>query len=147
MIIHARTVTRKGIVMHYIECRKLEKGDSMKRYIECRNAAYDKIRITFWRTRWNGMTLYKASVTPCKVDTKYGLKCKTCEPMNGYQYTLNAAKRASKKAEDSARSKMIWFVKRALDLLAGIGFDTVLHGRDLVDTVNDIVKSIECEVY
>lgn len=92
------------------------------------------------------MTLYKASVTPCKVETKHGITCETYEPMKGYQYTLKAVKRASRKAEDSARSKMIWFVKRALDLLAGIEFETVLHGRDLVDTVNYIVKSIDCEV-
>ena len=119
----------------------------MKRYyIECRNAEYDKIRVTFWRTRDNGMTLYKASVMPCKVESKYGLTCETCEPMNGYQYTLKDVKRASRKAEDSARVEMNWFVNRALDLLAGNGFETVLHGKDLADRVTDIVKAIECEV-
>lgn len=118
----------------------------MKHYIECRDSECDKIRVTFWRTRWDGMTLYKAAVTPCRVETKYGLTFETCEPMNGYQYTLKAVKRASRKAEDSARDEMVWFVNRALDLLAGNGYETVLHGRDLVDTVNDIVKSIDCEV-
>ena len=118
----------------------------MKHYIDCRNSEYDKIRITFWRTRKDGMTLYKADVTPCKVETTYGLTCETCEPIIGYQYTLKAVKRASRKAEDSARSKMVWFVKRALDLLAGIGFETVIHGKELNNTVNNIVMSIECEV-
>lgn len=66
--------------------------------------------------------------------------------MNGYQYTLKAVKRASKKAEDSARVEMLWFVHRALDLLAGNGFETVLCGKDLDDKVIDIVTSIECEV-
>ena len=118
----------------------------MKHYIECRNAVYEKIRVTFWRTRWDGMTLYKAAVTPCRVETIDGITWDTCEPINGYQYTLKAVKRASKKAEDSARAEMIWFVNRALDLLAGIGFETVLHGKDLADTVIDIAKSIDCEV-
>lgn len=122
------------------------KGDSMKQYIECRNAEYDKIRVSFWRTRWDGMTLYKASVTPCRVETKYGLTCETCEPMNGYQYTLKEAKRASKKAEDSARVDMEWFINRALSLLADVGFKTFLCGKDLADRVTDIVKSIDCEV-
>lgn len=119
----------------------------MKRYIECRDAEYDKIRVTFWRTRWDGMTLYKASVTPCKVETIDGITCETCEPMNGYSYTLKAVKRASKKAEDSARVDMVWFVHRALDLLAGNGFGPILSGRDLSDAVTDIVRSIECEVH
>lgn len=66
--------------------------------------------------------------------------------MNGYQYTLIEAKRASHKAEDSARIQLNWFVNRALDLLAGNGFETVLCGKDLADKVIDIVKSIECEV-
>ena len=107
---------------------------------------YDKIRITFWRTRWDGMTLYKASVTPCRVETKHGITCETCEPMKGYQYTLKEAKRASKKAEDSARVDMQWFIHRALDLLADDGFKTFLCGKDLAAVVIDIVKSIECEV-
>ena len=124
-----------------------QKVDSMKHYIDCRNDEYDKIRITFWRTRWDGMTLYKASVTPCRVETKYGFTCETCEPMNGYQYTLKAVKRASRKAEDSARIELQWFVNRALDLLAGNGFETVLCGRDLSNAVTDIVRSIECEVH
>ena len=119
----------------------------MKHYIDCRNSEYDKIRINFWRTRWDGMTLYKASVTPCKVETKHGLTCETCEPMNGYQYTLKAVKRASRKAEDSARVEMQWFIHRALDLLAGNGFESVMFGKDLADNVIDIVKSIECEVH
>ena len=118
----------------------------MKHYIECRNTEYDKIRVSFWRTRWDGMTLYKASITPCKVETKYGITCETCEPMNGYQYTLKAVKRASKKAEDSARVEMQWFIHRALDLLAGNGFETAMCGKDLADKVIDIVKSIDCEV-
>lgn len=125
----------------------IEKGYSMKHYIECRHYEYDKIRITFWRTRWDGMTLYKASVTPCRVETSCGITCETCEPMNGYKYTLNAVKRASQKAEDSARVDMVWFVERALDLLAGNGFETVMHGKDLIDTVNDISRAIECEVH
>lgn len=119
----------------------------MKHYIECRNAEYDKIRVTFWRTRWDGMTLYKASVTPCKVESKHGIICETFEPVNGYTYTLNAAKRASRKAEDSARVDMVWFVNRALDLLAGNGFETVICGRDLSNAVTDIVRSIYCEVH
>lgn len=118
----------------------------MKHYIECRHSEYDKIRVLFWRTRWDGMTLYKASVTPCKVETKYGLTCETCEPMNGYQYTLNAVKRASSKAEDSARVDMQRFIHRALDLLADDGFKTVLSGKDLSNKVINIVKSIDCEV-
>lgn len=119
----------------------------MNHYIDCRNAEYDKIRITFWRTRWDGMTLYKASVTPCRVETTCGITCETCEPINGYTYTLYAAKRASRKAEDSARVEMIWFVNRALDLLAGKGYETVLCGKELADIVIDIVRSIECEVH
>ena len=119
----------------------------MKHYIECRNAEYDKISVTFWRTRWDGMTLYKGSVTPCKVETKHGVVCETFEPQNGYTYTLNAVKRASRNAEDSARVDFVWFVNRALDLLAGIGFETVLNGRDLSNAVIDIVRSIECEVH
>lgn len=107
------------------------KGNSMKHYIDCRNSEYDKIRITFWRTRWDGMTLYKVSVTPCKVETTHGFTCETCEPMNGYQYTLKAVKRASRNAEDSARVDMQWFIHRALDLLAGNGFETVMCGKDL----------------
>ena len=118
----------------------------MKHYIECRHSEYNKIRVTFWRIRKDGMTLYKASVTPCRVETKYGLTCETFEPMNGYQYTLKEAKRASKKAEDSARVDMEWFIHRALDLLAGNGFETFLCGKDLADRVTDIVKSIDCEV-
>lgn len=118
----------------------------MKHYIDCRNADYDKIRVTFWRTRWDGMTLYKASVTPCRVETTCGITCETCEPINGYQYTLNAAKRASRKAEDSARVELQWFIHRALDLLAGNGFETALCGKDLADKVIEVVKSIECEV-
>ena len=118
----------------------------MKHYIECRNAEYDKIRVAFWRTRLNGMTLYKASVTPCKVESKYGITCETCEPLKGYQYTLKAVKRASNKAEDSARVEMQWFIHRARDLLAGIGFETFMCGKDLADRIIDIVKAIECEV-
>ena len=118
----------------------------MKRYIDCRNAEYDKIRVTFWRTRWDGMTLYKGSVTPFKVETKHGVVCETFEPQNGYTYTLKAVKRASRNAEDSARVELVWFVNRALDLLAGIGFETVLCGQDLSNAVIDIVRSIECEV-
>lgn len=118
----------------------------MKYYIECRNAEYDKIRVMFWRTRYDGMTLYKASVTPCKVETKHGFTCETCDPMNGYQYTLKAVNRAYRKAEDSARVEMQLFIHMALDLLAGNGFETVLCGRDLADKVIEIVKSIECEV-
>ena len=60
----------------------------MKHYIECRNTEYDKIRVSFWRTRWDGMTLYKASISPCKVDPTDGFTCVTCDPLNGYQYTL-----------------------------------------------------------
>ena len=124
----------------------IEKGKSMKHYIDCRDSEYDKIRVTFWRTRQDGMTLYKASVIPCSVESSYGIVCETCEPMKGYQYTLNAVKRASRKAEDRARVEMQWYIHRALDLLAGNGFETVLHGKDLADRVIDIVKSIECEV-
>lgn len=119
----------------------------MKHYIECRNSKYDKIRVTFWRTRQDGMTLYKGSVTPCKVETNHGITCETFKPVNGYTYTLKAVKRASRKAEDSSRVELQWFIHRALDLLAGIGFDTVLYGKDLTDSVIDIVRSIECEVH
>lgn len=119
----------------------------MGNYIECRDATYNKLRVTFWRTRYDGMTLYKASVTPCAVDTRYGLTCEKYEPMNGYKFTLNAVKRASRKAEDSARVKLQWFILRALDLLADAGFKTLLSGSDLNAVVTDIVKSIECEVH
>lgn len=119
----------------------------MKRYIDCRNPEYDKIKVTFWRTRQDGITLYKASVTPCKVETRYGLICETFEPQNGYTYTLTSVKRASRNAEDSARVELVWLVNRALDLLAGNGFETVLNGRDLSNAVIDIVRSIECEVH
>ena len=115
-------------------------------YIECRNADYDKLRVTFWRTRQDGSTLYKASVTPCKVETKHGITCETCVPQNGYMYTLKAVKRASRKAEDSARVDMQWFIHRALDLLADNGFKTFLCGETLAALVIDIVTSIECEV-
>ena len=118
----------------------------MKHYIECRNAEYDKIRVTFWRTRWDGMTLYKASITPCKVESRYGLTCETFEPINGYQYTLKAVKRASRKAEDSARVDFVWFVYIALGLLADNGFETVLNGIELTNTVTDMSRTIECEV-
>lgn len=124
----------------------IEKGDSMKHYIECRNAEYDKIRIKFWRTRWDGMTLYKASVTPCKVETTHGITCETYEPVNGYSYTLNAVKRASRNAEDSARVQLQWFIHRALELLADYGFRTFLYGQDLAALIIDICRSIECEV-
>lgn len=67
--------------------------------------------------------------------------------MNGYQFTLNATKRASRKAEDSARVELQWFILRALDLLAGNGFETLLSGVDLNAAITDIVKSIECEVH
>ena len=112
----------------------------MKHYIDCRNAEYDKLRVTFWRTRQDGSTLYKVSVTPCKVETKHGLTFETFEPMNGYQYTLKAVNRASSKAEDSARVEMKWFINRALDLLAGKGFETFLCGRDLSAVITDIVS-------
>ena len=93
------------------------------------------------------MTLYKGSVNPSKVETKHGVVvCETFEPNIGYQYTLKAVKRASRNAEASARVELIWFVNRALDLLAGNGFETVLNGIELRNTVIDIVKSIECEV-
>lgn len=92
------------------------------------------------------MTLYKASVTPCRVETNDGITCETYEPMNGYSYTLNAVKRASRKAEDSARVQLQWFVDRALGLLADDGFKTFLCGQDLANQITDIVKSIECEV-
>lgn len=118
----------------------------MKYYIECRHDEYNKIRVTFWRTRQDGMTLYNASVTPCKVESSHGITRETYEPVNGYRYTLKAVKRASKKAEDSARVDMKWFIHRALDLLAGNCFETVLCGKELADAITDIVKSIECEV-
>lgn len=92
------------------------------------------------------MTLYKASVTPCKVETSHGITRETFEPVNGYICTLNAVKRASRKAEDSARVDMEWFVDRSLALLADNGFKTFLWGKDLSAAVIDIVKSIECEV-
>ena len=92
------------------------------------------------------MTLYKASVTPCKVESCCGLTFERFEPNIGYQYTLNTVKRASRNAEDSARVELVWLVNRALDLLAGNGFETVLNGRDLSNAVIDIVRSIECEV-
>ena len=41
---------------------------------------------------------------------------------------------------------MQWFIHRALDLLAGNGFETAMCGKDLADKVIDIVKSIDCEV-
>lgn len=119
----------------------------MGNYIECRNATYDKLRVSFWRTRYDGMTLYKGSVTPCTVDTRYEFTCETYEPQNGYKFTLTAAKRASRKAEDSARVELQWFIHRALDLLAGNGFETVLSGASLNAAITDIVKSIECEVH
>ena len=125
----------------------IENGDSiMKHYIDCRNSEHEKIRVTFWRTRQDGLTLYKASVTPCLVETIDGITWETCEPIKGYHYTLKAVKRASRKAEDGARVEMQWFVHRALDLLAGNGFETVLCGKDLADNIIDIVKSIECEI-
>lgn len=93
------------------------------------------------------MTLYKASVMPCRVETNHGITCETCEPMNGYQYTLNAVKRASTKAEDSARVDLQWFIHRALSLLADDGFKTFLCGQDLAALVIDIVTSIKCEVH
>ena len=37
-------------------------------------------------------------------------------------------------------------LNRALDLLAGIGFETFMCGKDLADRIIDIVKAIECEV-
>ena len=119
----------------------------MNRYIDCRNPEYDKIRVAFWRTRQDGITFYKAAITPCKVVSRYGLTCETFEPNIGYQYTLNAVKRASRNAEASARVELVWFVNRALDLLACNGFETVLNGRDLSNALIDIVKSIECEVH
>lgn len=119
----------------------------MRNYIECSNETYNKLRVTFWRTRQDGLTLYKGSVTPCSVDTRYGLTCEKYEPQNGYKFTLNAAKRASRKAEDSARVELQWFIHRALDLLAGNGFETLLSGTDLNAAITDIVKSIDCEVH
>lgn len=119
----------------------------MKHYIDCRNATYDKIRITFWRTRQDGLTLYKVSITPCKVESRHGLTCETCEPINGYICTLTAVKRASRKAEASARIELQWSIHRALDLLAGNGFETLLAGAELNAAINDIVKSIECEAH
>lgn len=117
----------------------------MKHYIDCCSSEYDKIRITFWRTRDNGMTIYKASVTPCRVEKIDGITWETSVPQNGYKYTLNTVKRASRKAEDSARVEMKLFIHRALDLLADEGFKTFLCGRDLEALVTDIVTSIECE--
>ena len=90
----------------------------MGKYIECRNSKYDKLRVTFWRTRYDG-----------------------------YKFTLETAKRASRKAEDSARVELRWFINRALDLLAGNGFETLLSGSNLNAAVADIAKSIECEVH
>lgn len=119
----------------------------MKHYIECRNANYDKLRITFWRTRQDGLTLYKGSVTPCKVEQSYGLACETYEPVNGYQHTLNAVKRASRKAEDSARVELQWFVHRAIDLLADNGFEARLTGVKLNAAITDIIRSVDCEVH
>lgn len=119
----------------------------MKHYIDCLDSEHDKIRVTFWRTRQNGLTLYKASMTPCKFETTHGLTCETFDPMNGYQYTLKAVKRASRKAEDSARVELQWFFHRALDLLAGNGFKTFLCGRDLSALITDVCRSIECEVH
>lgn len=139
----SQKVVRRGIWPRLT----LKKGDSMKHYIECRNAEYDKIRVTFWRTRQDGFTLYKASVTPCKVETTQWYTCETCEPMNGYQYTLIEAKRASHKAEDSARVQLNWFVNRALELLSDRGFKTFLCGYDLSALITDIVRDIECEVH
>lgn len=92
------------------------------------------------------MTLYKAAVTPCRVETIDGITWETSVTQAGYKYTLKAVKRASKKAEDSARVEMQWFIHRALDLLAGNGFETAMCGKDLADRVIDIVKSIDCEV-
>ena len=80
------------------------------------------------------------------VESRYGFTCETCELMKGYQYTLKAVKRASKKAEDSARVELQWFVYMALGLLADNGFETVLNGRELSNAVIDMVRSIECEV-
>lgn len=118
----------------------------MKHYIDCRNSEYDKIRVTFWRTRQDGLTLYKASVTPCRVETIDGITWETLVPQNGYQYTLKAVKRASRKAEESSRVEMQWFIHRALGLVAGNGFETAMCGKDLADKVIDIVKSIDCEI-
>ena len=118
----------------------------MKHYIDCRDSENYKIRVTFWRTRQDGLTLYKAAITPCRVETIDGITWDTLLPQSGYQYTLKAVKRASRKAEDGARVEMQCFIHRALDLLAGNGFDTVLHGKELADRVIDVVKSIDCEV-
>lgn len=73
----------------------IEKGDSMNHYIECLNSEYDKIKVRFWRTRQDGLTLYNASVTPCRVETIDGITWERSVPQNGYQYTLKAVKRAT----------------------------------------------------
>ena len=119
----------------------------MGNYIDCRNSKYDKIRVTFWRTRYDGSTIYKGSAVPCAVDTRHGFACETYEPHNGYKFTLVVAKRASRKAEDRARVELQCFINRALELLADDGFETVLSGFSLNAAVTDIAKSIECEVH
>ena len=142
-----RTCSQKRLLGGDIAPPNIEKWRySMKQYIECRHSECDKILVTFWRTRYDGMTIYKSSVMPCRVETIDGRTWETFVPQNGYQYNLNAVKRASRKAEDSARVEMQWFIHRALDLLSDNGFEPAMCGKDLADRVIYIVKSIDCEV-
>jgi hypothetical protein len=65
------------------------------------------------------------------LESTYGIAFELHELHNGYQFTLHAVKRASKKAEERARFNMKWFIHRALGLLADEGFKPIVTGVKL----------------
>lgn len=109
-------------------------------YVHCFSDTCDNIRFSFYRTRENDRTYYRASAVPVElVKRENGIVYKRYAPVNGYRATLGNASRASKTALELARRELETFIVEAMQALENDGF---MPG---VFDAYDIAQNIECE--
>ena len=109
--------------------------------VRCYSTTCNYVSFSFSRTRINGMTIYRASVIPVKINEPInGIVCTEFVPSTGYSATVGSSKRASNTALAQTRKELEVFINEAAQALENNGF--TLAPFDAFD----IAQTIECEV-
>lgn len=107
-------------------------------YVSCFSDTCNKIRFSFYRTRENGVTYYRASAVPIElVEHENGVVFERYTAYEGYKATIGICKRASKTALETARLALEVFVTEAMQALENDGFTPgVFDAYAIAQTIN-----------
>lgn len=109
-------------------------------YVRCFSDTCNNIRFSFYRTRENGRTYYRASAVPVElVKRENGIVFERYFPATGYKATVGSARRASKTALETARRELVTFVLEVMQAFENDGFTPGVFDA------YEIAQNIDCE--